>query len=240
MTELCLVLPAETLLVSVPCSSSRCLCFVLTTFYTCISFRLQVHTLHAVMWHHELPYWTSPLPFFLLLVFLPSDSTVSRLQHWASGSAGLNVVRGALLKAQGPISLVQMHSVSLKFHANRHILFKQLWGYPQEEDCPPLSVFLVSFPWNDVQDGTQWVGQHANIRNILAAISTVFQMCCHSPYMTENAQLTPFWPNAHIIFYILSKYIWFMYNEMYCMYAVNDSSFAFGKCFQWSVVHVLK
>lgn len=39
-----------------------------------------------------------PLPSFLA-----PDSTVG-------GSAGLNVVREALLKAQGPISLVQMHS----------------------------------------------------------------------------------------------------------------------------------
>lgn len=58
-------------------------------------------------------------------------------------SAGLNVAREALLKAQGPISLVQMHGLSSNFHANRHVLFKQLWGYPQEE--APLFFFCARF-----------------------------------------------------------------------------------------------
>ena len=153
----------------------------------------------AAMWHHrEVSYCTFPLHFHFLLL-LPSDSS---LQQWGSGSAGLNVLRDALLKAQGPISLVQMHRVSLKFHANRHILFKQLRGYPQEEARPPLSVLLVSFFWNhqsrDVQDGAEWLGQQSSIRNILAAIFTPLRMCLRSFYVTEKAQLTTFRANAHI------------------------------------------
>ena len=178
--------------------SSRCLRFLLTTFQTCTSFRSEVQRCDTTMRSLTVPF---PLHFHFHFL-LPSDSTVSSLQQWGSGSAGLNVLRDALLKAQGPISLVQMHRVSLKFHANRHILFKQLRGYPQEEARPPLSVLLVSFSWNhqswDVQDGAEWLGQQSSIRNILAAIFTPLRMCLRSFYVTEKAQFTTFRANAHI------------------------------------------
>ena len=85
--------------------------------------------------HISLPIVTPPPPPPLWLHCLQLSAL--------SKSAGLNVVRETLLKAQGSISLVQMHRVSLKFHANRHILFKQLWGYPQAEACLLLLVLLT-------------------------------------------------------------------------------------------------
>lgn len=215
MTELCLVLWAETLFHEM----------FLFLVYSILHMQLISVGNAQITCSHVTPPWG------LLLYAFPSRSSSSSSSlltplssAFSAGSAGLNVSRDALLKACGPISLVQMHTVSLKFHANRHVLFKQLWGYPQEEACLPLLVMLVSSSWNhqshDVQDGTEWLGQHTNIRNILAAIFTLFQMCFSSFYVTENGKLTSIWANADIIFYILSTYV---HNscELRCMYAEN-------------------
>lgn len=173
-----------------------------------ICFSRQQHLTHALCfcWQcthtyssHVTPPWgllssSSSSLLLLLLVSLPSGFTVSSLQPWAGNSAGLNVVREALLKAQGPISLVQMHMVSLKFQATRHVLFKQLWGYPQKEACQLLSVLLVSFSWihqsHDGQDSTQWLGQPSDVWNILAAIFTRGTTHFSSFYATQNAKRT--------------------------------------------------
>lgn len=73
-------------------------------------------------------------------------------------SAGLHVGKEAPLTTQGPISLVQMHRVSWKFQANRHLLFKQLWGYPQEEACPSRFCSFPTFETTKVvMCRTDWV-----------------------------------------------------------------------------------
>lgn len=170
-----------------------------------------MHRFHAVI-------VTPPFSLYISLPILPPPPPLPPL--WLrclqlsalSKSAGLNVVRETLLKVQGSISLVQMHRVSLKFHANRHILFKQLWGYPQEEACLPLLVLLTfSFSWNhqshDVQSSTEWLGQNTNFRNIPAAIFTLVQMCFCLFCVMKNAQPASLWAIAHIIFYICTCFI---------------------------------
>lgn len=174
-----------------------CLCFLLTAFDT----HTPVSAINAqVTCSHVTPLFS----LFIYLSILPPPPSfwLRCLQRSAlSGSAGLNVVREALLKAPQPISLVQMHWVSSKFHANRHILFKQLWGYPQKEASLPLSVLPVSLSWNhqshDVQDDTEWLGRHTNFSN-MSAIFTLFQICLISFHVTGNGQPMCLWPLLHV------------------------------------------
>lgn len=128
---------------------------------------------------------------------LPSRSSSSSsslclpclLQQWVGSSVGFNVERVALLKAPVPISLLQMHRVSLKFHANCHVLFKQLRGYPQKEAGPPFSALLVSFAWNKKAVVCRTaLSDWDNIRNIWAARFTLFKwvqiILCDTLYRT--------------------------------------------------------
>lgn len=93
----------------------------------------KVQSWHAITWQRNSSHPTSP-------------SRCLRCSEQRE-SAGLNVGKEALLKAPGPISLLQMHMVSWRFHANRHLLFKQFRGYPQEEACPS-RLLLISYFWN--------------------------------------------------------------------------------------------
>lgn len=52
-----------------------------------------------------------------------------------------------------------MHRRSWNFHANRHLLFKQLRGYPQEEACPS-RLLLISYFWNHQSRDVQGWRRH--------------------------------------------------------------------------------
>lgn len=112
MTESHPIYRAEMLFISVFCSSLSSSCFSWKTFDACTFFLL----FHAIISHHSSCCISTTL-FFLLLLFLllPSGSSVRSQPSAPSRSAGLNVAREALLKAQGPISLVQMHGSHQNF-----------------------------------------------------------------------------------------------------------------------------
>lgn len=119
-------------------------------------FLSKTHKIHAVMWRHrrEVPCFPPPHPSAPLLLF-PPPLPPSWL-HCRCLFRGLTWSERCLVKStRAPYRLCKC-TVPWMFHANRHVLFKQLWGYPQKVTRKLLSVLPVSFPLKM----PQWAVQH--------------------------------------------------------------------------------
>lgn len=108
------------------------------------------------MWRHrrEAPCFPPPHPSAPLLLFPPPlPPSWLRCRCLFRGLAWSE--RCLVKSTRAPYHLCKC-TVPWMFHANCHVLFKQLWGYPQKVARKLLSVLPVSFPLKT----PQWAVQH--------------------------------------------------------------------------------
>lgn len=140
-------------------------------------------------WGALLPtsWWSAPLLLF------PPPLPPSWL-HCRCLFRGLAWSERCLVKStRAPYHLCKC-TVPWMFHANRHVLFKQLWGYPQKVARKLLSVLPVSFPLKT----PQWAVQHwdSGTTHSHPASSSHFICICLKAAFYLNDQM-------HVVFIIV-------------------------------------